>query len=100
MASHSSDDCGEVRVLNCSANPVENLFNPPSITWIGPDGYEVLAGGSNNPMIIPQTGELVFSDITSNNSGPYVCRAVVIIPESQIFNHFDDATIIVNSKSK
>lgn len=96
----SSDGCGEARILNCSANPVENLFNPPSIIWIGPDGDEVTPGESSNPMISSQTGVLVFSDITSSNSGLYVCRAVTNIPESQIINHFDDATIIVNADSK
>lgn len=83
--------------MNCSANPVENLFNRPSITWIGPDGNEVLSGESSNPMIGPQTGELVFSSIAGTKSGLYVCRAVVNISESQIVNHFDDTTITVNT---
>lgn len=95
-----SNGCGEARVLNCSANPVENLFSPPNITWIGPDGYEVMTGGDSNPMIKPQTGELVFNDITSANSGSYVCHAVVNIPVALIFNHFGDATITVNTDSK
>ena len=96
----SSDGCGEARVLNCSANPVKNLFSPPSIVWVGPDGTEVLSGARSNPRIIPQTDELVFDDITILNSGLYTCRAVINISESQIINHFDDAVITMNIESK
>ena len=92
----SSDLCEKGRILNCSANQVENLSNPPSIVWIGPDGSEILPGEGGNPMIRPETGELILSDITSTNSGLYTCRAV----ESQISNHFEDAVISVNTGSK
>ena len=90
----------EGRILNCSANQVENLFNPPNIVWIGPDGNEILPGGGGNPMVRPETEELIFSNISSTKSGPYTCRAVVNIPESQISNHFDDAVTSVNIDSK
>ena len=82
------------------ANPVENLFSPPTITWLGPDGNEVPVGGDSNPMISPQTGQLIFSDITSTNSGQYVCRAAVNISVAKILNHFDDTTTNVNTNSK
>ena len=51
-------------------------------------------------MISPQTGQLIFRDITSTNSGQYVCRAVVGIPEANILDHFDDATTSVNTNGK
>lgn len=92
VISRHLDDCGEARILNCSY-PVDNLFNPPTVMWIGPDGKEML---DSDPAIRPLTGELIFSDITSNNSGLYVCRTVVNIPESQIFNHTDDATVSID----
>ena len=94
------NDCGEARILDCTANPVENLFIPPNITWIGPNGNEVPVGGDSNPMISPQTGQLIFNDITSTNSGQYVCRAVVSIIVANISNHFDDATTSVNTNGK
>ena len=96
----SSDLCEKGRILNCSANQVENLSNPPSIVWIGPDGSEILPGGGGNPMIMPETGELILSDITSTNSGLYTCRAVDNPLESQISYHFEDAVISVNTESK
>ena len=94
------NDCGEARVLDCMANPVENLFIPPNTMWIGPDGNEVPVGGDNNPMISPQTGQLIFSDVTSTNSGQYVCRSVINISEANISSHFDDVATNVNTNSK
>ena len=91
------DGCGEVMTLNCTANPVENLFTPPTITWIAPNGREVPTGGSSNPRINPQTRHLIFSDITATNRGTYMCRAVVNIPEAQIVNYFDEATVEVST---
>ena len=75
--------------MNCTANAVENLFVSPIISWIDPDGNEVSSQENSNPMFNPDTGQLTFSDINANNSGLYVCRAVVNISEAQIFNHFD-----------
>ena len=77
--------------MNCTANAVENLFVSPIISWIDPDGNEVSSQENGNPMFNPDTGQLIFSDINPNNSGLYVCRAVVNISEAQIFNHFDKA---------
>ena len=79
---------------------MENLFIPPNITWIGPDGSEVPVGGDSNLMINPQTGQLIFSDITSTNSGQYVCRAVVSISVANILEHFDEAMTSVNTNGK
>ena len=86
--------------LRCTANPVENLFTPPTITWIAPNGREVPTGGSSNPRINPQTRQLIFSDITTTNRGTYLCRAVVNIPEAQIVNHFDEAATNVNTNGE
>lgn len=94
------NDCGEARIFDCSTNSVENLFIPPNVTWIGPDDNEVPVGGDSNPMINPQTGQLIFSDITSTNSGQYVCRAIVTISVANISDHFDEATTSVNTNGK
>ena len=83
--------------LNCTANQLSNLFSPPTIIWIAPDGTEVPTLESNNQRMDPQTGQLIFSDITLNNRGRYTCRAVVNIPEAQINNYFDAATVQVNT---
>ena len=99
VSRHSSldDGCGEVITLDCTVNPVENLFTLPTIKWIAPDGSEVLTRGSSNPRIDPRTRQLIFSDITATNRGAYMCRAVVNIPEAQIVNFFDEATTNVNT---
>ena len=91
------DGCGEVMILGCAANPVENLFTQSTVTWIAPNGTEVPTGGSSNPRIDAQTRQLIFSHITTTNGGAYTCRAVVNIPEAQIVNYFDEATTTVNT---
>ena len=91
------DGCGEVMTLRCTANQVENLFTPPTITWIAPNGREVPTGGSSNPRMNPQTRQLIFSDITTTNSGVYMCLAVVNIPEAQIVKYFDEAQMSINT---
>ena len=78
---------------------MEDIFTRPTITWIDFDGREVPVGGSSNPVVNPQTKQLVFNDVTSRNSGVYVCRAVLNIPEAGISNHFDDAITLVNTNS-
>ena len=87
--------------LNCTANQVVNLFIPPTITWIAPDGREVpIIGGEGSiptPAVDPQTRELIFSDITTSNRGTYTCRAVINITEAQIVNYFDETTTEVNT---
>lgn len=79
---------------------MQNLFKLPEVTWADPTGREVPTGGGSNPEISPQTGELVFSDITNASRSQYTCRVVVNIPEAQIFNYFEEATIIVSSNCK
>ena len=83
------DGCGEIMTLNCTANQVENLFVPPLITWRDPNGEEVPPGENSNPRIDPETGQLIFMDITLGNQGRYTCQAVVNIPEAQIVNYAD-----------
>ena len=99
VSRHSSPDdgCGEVMTLNCTANPVENLFTTPTITWFNPDDNEVPTGGTSNPRIDRQTRLLIFSDITTTNRGTYMCRAVVNVPEAQIVNYFDAVTTEVST---
>ena len=90
------DGCGEVMILNCTANSAKNLLTQPMITWIAPNGNEVAAGRGSNPTVDPQTRQLIFSDITTTNRGIYMCRAVINIPEAQIVNHIDEATVTVS----
>ena len=88
-------------ILNCSANQVEELFTPPTITWISPDGSEVpTLGEGSTPVVNPQTKELIFGDSIASNTGTYTCRATVNILEAQIVNYFDEATAEVNSACK
>ena len=95
------DGCGEVMTLNCTADQVQNLFSPPTIVWIDPDGNEVLSMESNNRRMNPQIGQLIFSDITPNNRGQYTCRSVVNIPEAQIDNYlFGTDTVQVNTNGE
>ena len=91
------DGCGEVMTLNCTANQLLNLFSPPTIIWIAPDGTEVPTVESDNRQTNPQAGQLIFSDITPNNGGQYTCRAVVNIPEAQIYNYYDEAIVQINT---
>ena len=83
--------------INCTANPVENLFAPPVVGWLNPSGGDVPIGGTANPRVDPQTRQLIFDDIIENNAGTYTCRAVLNIPEAQITNHVDMDTIEVNT---
>jgi hypothetical protein len=80
--------------LKCTASQVENLFSPPTIVWIAPDGSEVPTVESSNPRMNPETRELIFSDITANSRGQYTCRSVVNIPEAQIHNHTSGIDIV------
>ena len=102
VSRHTSSDggCGEARILNCTANTVDNLFIPPIVMWIGPNGSEVSARGSSNPMINPQTGQLIFRDVTTTNKGLYICRTVINISEAHILNHFDDTATNVNTNGE
>lgn len=84
-------------IINCTANPVENLFAPPIIVWKDPNGRDVPMESSGNPRIDPQTRQLVFRDIIEANSGQYACQAVLDIPEAQITGHVDMDTIDVNT---
>ena len=83
--------------INCTANPVDNLFAPPVIGWRNPSGDEVPVQETGNPRVDPQTRQLVFADITGGNTGTYTCQAVLNIPEAQIMDHMDMDTIQVNT---
>lgn len=91
-------------ILNCTATQVENLITPPIITWIAPDGSMVpnkREGTTASAVTVnPQTDQLIFNEFMSSSKGSYTCRAIVNIPEAQIDNHFDEATVEVNSACK
>ena len=91
------DGCGETMTLNCTANPVENLFVPPVITWRDPNGGEVSIAEDSNPRIDPETRQLIFTDITPGNQGRYTCQAVVNILQAQIVNYIDMDIAQVNT---
>ena len=101
MSRRQLDGCGEVMTLNCTATQVENLFSPPTIVWVAPGGSEVPTVESSNPRMNPQTRELIFSDVTSNNRGQYTCRSVVNIPQAQIDDYtFGTSTVQANTDCK
>ena len=51
---HSSvDGCGQVKILGCIPNQVEDLLTPSTIIWIAPDGSEVPSEEGNNPRVDP-----------------------------------------------
>ena len=89
--------CGETMALNCTANQVAGLFSPPTITWRDPNDVTVSSDSSSNPRMDPVTGQLIFSDITSGNSGTYTCQAVVDIPLALIYGFIDMDTTEVNT---
>ena len=86
--------------LSCIPNQLENLFSSPIIIWISPDGREITTVENNDRRMDPQTGYLIFSDITINNRGIYTCHAVVDIPEAQINGYIDADTVKVNNSCK
>ena len=83
--------------LNCTANQVAGLFSPPTITWRDPSDVTVSSDSSSNPKIDSVTGQLIFSEITSGNSGTYTCQAVVDIPLALIDGYIDMDTTEVNT---
>ena len=86
--------------INCTADQVEYLFVPPTITWRDPNNVLVSSDSNSNPRMDPVTRQLIFSVITSRNSGTYTCQAVVDIPQAQIINHIDIAAINANINRK
>ena len=86
--------------LSCTANQVENLFSPPTISWVAPNGRDVPTDEASNPRVDSQTKQLIFSGITTFNIGSYSCRALVNIPEAQIINYVNEATIAATTTGK
>ena len=83
--------------LSCTANQVDNLFSSPIITWMDQNGIPLPSEEGSNPRMDPETGQLLFDNITSGNSGTYTCQSVVNIPQAQIVNHIDMDTVNVNT---
>ena len=85
--------------FTCSATTVDNLYRPLRIEWRY-DGSAV--PDSSNPRMnsTTSTGQLIFSSITSENSGDYTCRAIITIPESGISEHYGETSTTVNTASK
>ena len=83
--------------LNCTANQVAGLFSPPIITWRDHNNVTVSSDSNSNPRMDPVTRQLIFSGITSVNSGTYTCQAVVDIPPALIDRYTDLDTTDVNA---
>ena len=86
----------EAMTITCTATTVRNLFATPTITWLFSNGNPVPTSG--NPMMNSDTGQLIFSDITSENSGVYTCRASLTITEGGIEDYHNETTITANTK--
>ena len=48
---------------------------------------------SGNPRMNSITGQLIFDDITTHNSGEYTCRVSITIPEAGIVDYYNETTI-------
>ena len=70
-------DCGEARILNCTSDIGVNFNLSPTFVWIGPDDNPVSTDSDANPRVNAESNQLVFSDITPENSGAYKCRVSV-----------------------
>ena len=55
---------------------------------------------SGNPRMNSITGQLIFDDITTHNSGGYTCRVSITIPEAGIVDYYNESTIAATTKSK
>jgi hypothetical protein len=99
ITAHSAADdrCSEAMTFTCTATTVDNLYHPPRIEWRY-GGSPV--GDSSNPRMNSTTGQLIFSSIMNENSGDYTCRAIITIPESDINNHYGEASTTINTASK
>ena len=89
--------CSEARNFTCTATTVNNIFSPPTIEWWY-DGNRVPLSG--NPRMDSATGQLIFDDIITDNSGDYTCRASISIPEADIDNHYNETTTAISTDSK
>lgn len=97
VISRATDVCSEARILTCNVTTVNNVFAPPTVTWYL-NGNPVAENG--NPRMNPATGQLIFSDISSGNTGTYTCRASLNIPEAGIYDHYREITSEVTLESK
>ena len=95
--SASDDHCSEAMTFTCTATTVDNLYTPPTIEW---RYRESTVPDSGNPRMNSTTGQLIFSDIINENSGDYICRAIVTIPESGIDNRYGEASTTISTYSK
>lgn len=73
----SPDGCGQAMVLNCTTELVDGFVTTPTVLWVGPRGSAVSIEEEANPRADPSTFQLIFSNITTANSGNYVCNVIV-----------------------
>ena len=95
-ARSSEDDCSEAMTITCTATTVPNVFATPTITWLF-SGDSVTDSG--NPRMDPTTGQLIFDDIISENSGVYTCRASLTIPKAFTEDHYNETTREITTTS-
>ena len=87
-------------ILTCVETSFSDLITTirPNITWYSYNGDPVPVSG--NPRVISGTGQLLFSELTSRNSGDYTCRASLSIPVAGINNLYNDTTFFVTDNGK
>ena len=84
------DACGQLSALTCAVQVVENLFSPPDVQWMGPDGSTVSQRGGSVALSDIQgsdttvTRTLTFSQLTEANRGQYTCEACINIGLAEI----------------
>ena len=74
--------------LNCTAEVVDRLINSPNVSWVGPSGSAVSTQGNANLRADSLTAQLIFSQLTANNSGRYTCQ-VMVSSDIQVTRHID-----------
>ena len=84
-------------MLTCNAKVVRNLFASPKIIWMYNGN---IVSSSGNPRMNSITGQLIFDDITTHNSGEYTCRVSITIPEAGIVDYYNETTIAATTESK
>ena len=97
----TSVTAGDPLSLTCTVSVVENLIQPPSVTWTGP-GVEQTDVEEIGPMVsgAVTTLTLSFNPLRTSHGGQYTCRAVLDIPTagvSQLAN-YSVLNIVVQSK--
>ena len=92
---------GDPLNLTCTVSVVENLVQPPSVTWTGP-GVGQTDVEEIGPMVsgAVTTLTLSFNPLRTSHGGQYTCRAVLDIPTAGVsqLDNYSVLNIVVQSK--